>query len=66
MAEPINWAALMRHGMGALRLSPEAFWDMTPAELRLALEGAGLLSGDAPMDREWLTSLMSTHPDNPE
>lgn len=65
MADPINWAALMRHGMGALHLSPDAFWDMTPAELRLAMEGAGLLSSDAPMGRDWLATLMEAHPDQP-
>lgn len=63
MADRINWSALMRHGMGALRLSSDAFWNMTPAELRMALEGAGLLTGDPNMDRDWLMSLMREHPD---
>lgn len=63
MAERINWSALMRHGMGGLRLSSDAFWSMTPAELRLALEGAGLLTGDPAMDRDWLTALMGEFPD---
>lgn len=65
MADPINWPALMRHGLGTLRLSPDDFWNMTPAELRMALEGAGVVTGDAPMDRDWLTSLMNDYPDAP-
>lgn len=64
MAEPINWSVLMRHGLGTLRLSPDAFWNMTPAELRFALEGAGLLTGDPALDRDWLTSLMCAYPDD--
>ena len=65
MAEGIDWQGLMRLGYGALRLSPETFWTMTPAELRLALEGAGLLAIGAglPMDRARLHSLMSAFPD---
>lgn len=66
MAEPINWAALIRHGMGGLHLSPDAFWNMTPAELRLAMEGAGLITGDAPMGRGWLTTMMDAYPDHPD
>ena len=54
----------MRHGLGALRLSPDAFWNMTPAELRFALEGAGLLKGDTALDRDWLPSLMCAYPDD--
>ena len=38
---------------------------MSPAELRLALEGAGFLNPEtrSPMDRESLASLMSAYPD---
>ena len=35
----VDWPGLMRLGLGALRLPPEAFWSMTPGEFRLALEG---------------------------
>ena len=61
----VDWSGLMRLGLGALRLSPDVFWAMSPAELRLALEGAGFLNPDTrmPMDRKSLASLMSAYPD---
>ena len=63
--EVFDWAGLMRLGLGALRLSPDSFWSMTPAELRLALEGAGFLTvgGALPMDRVRLADLMADFPD---
>lgn len=62
--EPTDWPALMRLGLGALRLPPDVFWSMTPAELRLALEGAGLVAepGQA-LDRDALDTLMAAFPD---
>lgn len=63
MAERIDWPHLTRLGLGALRLAPEAFWAMTPAELRLALEGAGLIPIGADIDRSWLSQLMAAYPD---
>lgn len=66
MPESIDWPGLMRLGYGALRLSPDAFWSMTPAELQLALEGTGILpiGTDLPMDRVQLDRLMSSYPDH--
>lgn len=65
MADGVDWPGLMRLGLGALRLAPDVFWSMTPAELRLALEGAGYLSpsADLPMDRQRLEQLMRAFPD---
>jgi uncharacterized phage protein (TIGR02216 family) len=65
-AEPVDWPALMRLGLGALRLPPEAFWAMTPGEFRRALEGAGLVpigGGARSMDRGRLAELMAAFPD---
>ena len=61
----VDWSGLMRLGLGVLQLNPEVFWAMSPAELRLALEGAGFLNPEtrSPMDRESLASLMSAYPD---
>ncbi|MEM6487342.1 MAG: rcc01693 family protein [Pseudomonadota bacterium] len=65
---PTDWAALMRLGLGVLRLAPETFWAMTPVELDRALEGAGLaphgrgLLGIAP-GRAALEALMARFPD---
>lgn len=64
MAERIDWPHLSRLGLGALRLPPDVFWTMTPAELRLALEGAGLIPIGAGIDRSWLSGLMASYPDD--
>ena len=59
----IDWQNLMRLGLGALRLPPEQFWAMTPLELSLALEGAGLKPiGGFALDRGTLDRLMRAHP----
>lgn len=66
MSERTDWPRLMRLGLGALRLSPDAFWGMTPRELRFALEGAGLAgeSGSrGAMRRGDLDALMARFPD---
>jgi uncharacterized phage protein (TIGR02216 family) len=56
-----DWAALMRAGIGGLRLKPAEFWALTPAELRLMLgEGA-----PAPLRRARLMDLMAQWPDRP-
>jgi len=56
----IDWPVLMRAGMQGLRLSPEAFWRLTPAELALML-GQG--QGAAPMTRAGLAALEAAWPD---
>lgn len=65
MAERVDWAGLMRLGLGRLRLAPDAFWAMTPGELTLALEGAGLIApgGAGPMRRGRMAELMAAFPD---
>lgn len=55
-----DWPALMRAGMAGLRLTPEQFWALTPAELRLMLGN----SGASPMQRSGLDALMSAFPDD--
>lgn len=65
MNERVDWPGLMRLGLGVLRLAPDSFWSMTPAEFRLALEGAGVLAagGTGPMGRKRLSELMAAFPD---
>lgn len=63
-AEAVDWPGLMRLGLGVLRLSPDAFWSMTPGEFRLALEGAGVVRpGGGAMGRARLAELMAAFPD---
>lgn len=54
-----DWPALMRLGLGQLRLTPDQFWALTPAELALmaGLDGAQI------MDRTGLAALMAIYPD---
>jgi uncharacterized phage protein (TIGR02216 family) len=53
------WAELMSLGLGRLRLSPEAFWSMSPREL-FAAAGVRL---HGPMARAALNDLMARFPD---
>jgi uncharacterized phage protein (TIGR02216 family) len=57
----VAWPALMRLGMVDLGLAPQAFWDLTPAELFLL---AGIAPGERPMDRAGLAALMARFPDS--
>jgi uncharacterized phage protein (TIGR02216 family) len=57
----MNWPALMSLGLGHLRLSPDAFWSMTPREFQAALTP---YTAD-PMTRAALDRLAAQHPDPP-
>ncbi|SDW28483.1 phage conserved hypothetical protein [Ruegeria halocynthiae] len=55
-----DWPVLMRAGFLGLRLTPEQFWRLTPAELRLMLgQGAGMPA----MNRAGLDALQAAYPD---
>ncbi len=55
-----DWPALMRAGFLGLRLTPDQFWRLTPAELRLMLgQGVGLPA----MNRAGLDALLAAYPD---
>ena len=56
-----DWPALMRAGIQGLCLTPEQFWRLTPAELRLML-GQGAASGS--LTRRGLEALLAAYPDN--
>lgn len=61
-AEPFPWAAAMAFGFGTLRLAPEAFWQMTPAELAAAWRRHAAGGSGAP-GRGELAGLMARFPD---
>ncbi|MFG1213260.1 rcc01693 family protein [Xanthobacter flavus] len=52
----------MGTGFGLLRLSPDAFWRMTPRELAAALS-ALLPTAPEAIDRAGLSALMARFPD---
>lgn len=55
-----DWPALMRAGVQGLRLRPDEFWRLTPAELRLMLGQGG---ASAALSRTGLDALLETYPD---
>ncbi len=65
-SEPFPWAEVMAFGLGVLRLPPEVFWAMTPAELKAAAEGIYGRSTGEPMGREALETLLAAFPDEPQ
>lgn len=56
----VAWTRLMQLGLVRLRLSPEAFWSLTPAELML-MAGGGV--GRETLTRAGLIELAAQFPD---
>ena len=56
----IDWPGLMRAGLNGLGLAPEAFWRLSPVELRIKL---GAEAGAAPLTRARLDELAAAFPD---
>jgi len=56
----IDWPGLMRAGMGELRLTPQAFWALSPIELRIML---GAEAAMPPLTRARLEELAAAFPD---
>jgi uncharacterized phage protein (TIGR02216 family) len=59
----LDWAGMMRAGLTGLRLRPDEFWALTPAELMLML---GIGQGPRPMARDRLDDLIRAFPDRPK
>lgn len=57
----LDWPGLMRAGLQELRLQPDAFWRLTPAELLMMLGDRG---GQAAMGRDALDALARQFPDD--
>lgn len=60
MSDGLDWGALLRAGVRGLKLTPDVFWALTPAELQMMLGAEG---GDAPMLKDGLDALMAAYPD---
>lgn len=61
--KPFPWDEAIGFGLGVLKLSPDAFWKMTPRELALAIRAVTGQSG-APFARESFEDLMKRFPDD--
>ncbi len=60
--KPFPWTDAMQFGFGVLRLSPDAFWRMTPRELAQAI-AAVRGHAPAPIARGDFDALMQAFPD---
>lgn len=60
MSGGIDWAGLMRAGLGTLGLTPDVFWRLTPVELRIML---GVDAAASPLTRARLDELARAFPD---
>jgi uncharacterized phage protein (TIGR02216 family) len=60
LSRALDWPGLLRAGLVKLRLTPEQFWNLTPAELALML---GDPAAVRPMGRDRLEALRSVWPD---
>jgi uncharacterized phage protein (TIGR02216 family) len=60
MSGRIDWPGLMRAGLCQLGLAPEAFWRLTPVELRIML---GAEAAAPPLTRARLEELAAAYPD---
>jgi uncharacterized phage protein (TIGR02216 family) len=60
MSQRLDWAGLLRIGLVELRLAPDTFWSLTPAELMLI---AGLGPRPGAMTRAGLDALIARFPD---
>ncbi len=56
----IDWAGLMRAGLQGLGLTPDAFWRLSPIELRIML---GAQDAPPPLTRARLVELAAAFPD---
>ncbi|MBU2958635.1 phage tail assembly chaperone [Paracoccus sp. 1_MG-2023] len=56
----MDWPGMMRAGLVGLRLHPDQFWSLTPAELALML---GLGPSVPRMSRNRLAELAARYPD---
>ena len=56
----MNWQSLMALGFGALRLTPETFWSMSPREFTAALAP---FTAQTPMTPNTLRALAARFPD---
>jgi len=56
----LDWPAMMRVGMGELKLRPAAFWALSPAELMVLVNPPEV---QRPMGRSGFEALISAFPD---
>ena len=64
--DDINWQRLYQVCVGMMGIQPDRFWDMSPREIFLAIDGFKEFNGveeSAPLTKNELEQLMELHPD---
>jgi len=61
--KPFPWESAMQVGFGVLKLSPDAFWRITPRELAAAITALRGSANEA-IGRARLSELMQRFPDH--
>ncbi len=56
----IDWSGLIRAGLNGLHLTPDAFWRLSPVELRIMLGAEAVVP---PLTRARLEELAAAFPD---
>ncbi len=59
-AQRLDWPGLLRAGLGGLRLTPDQFWRLTPAEMAMMMGDPGAVR---PLGRAQLDLLRAAWPD---
>ena len=63
---PFPWDQAIGFGLGVLRLSPHAFWSMTPRELAAAYRGLTGKESLGELPREAMLAMLDDFPDRTE
>ena len=65
--QPIQWSDFYKICVGMMNMRPDDFWNISPREMYLALNGFKKLNSteekEAPMDSERLQEMMELYPD---
>ena len=63
----INWTDYIKICIGMMNMSPSDFWNLSPRELYLAIDGFKQFNGseekEAPMNSDRLEEMMELYPD---
>ena len=65
-ANQIDWQRLYQVCVGMIGIQPNMFWNMSPREVFLAIDGFKEFNGaekETPLSRNELDKLMELHPD---
>jgi len=66
-SQPIKWVDFYKICVGMMNMRPDDFWNISPREMYLALQGFNQFNGsnekETPMDSSRLEEMMELYPD---